>query len=181
MDISFYTGNTTMKKICGWCNKVLETNEKYASEGDITHGICSLCAIKVTSYAPRNAKQILDLVQEPVFLIDADGVVNATNRSGLELLGKDFADIENELGGDVFECSYAPEGGCGNTLHCRTCAIRNIVMDTLSTGQSYKNVPAFQNILIKDEKKILKFLISTERVKERILLRIDSVQDIQKA
>ena len=98
------------------------------------------------------------------------------------MLGKEMREIEKAPGGDAFECTYAnQEGGCGNTVHCRTCAIRNIVMDTLATGQGYKNVPAFQSIETSDGPKLLKFYISTEKIEERILLRIDEVLDIKAA
>lgn len=168
-----------MIRVCAWCKKVLGPKDGYASQGDITHGICSPCAIKVSSFAPRTAKRLLDLVQEPVFLIDSDGIVKNANRSGLKMLGKEMVEIENEFGGDAFECSYASmDGGCGNTVHCKTCAIRNTVMDTLSTGNGYKNVPAFQNINTSNGTKILRFLISTEKVEGYILLRIDEVTDI---
>ena len=171
-----------MRRVCGWCNKDLIAKEEYASEGDITHGICSQCAIKVTSFECRTAKQLLDYVEEPVFIINSDGVIKGANKSGLVMLGKDMEKIKNELGGDVFECSYASsDGGCGNSVHCKTCAIRNIVMDTLSTGQGYKNVPAFQSINTSDGTRILRFYISTEKIEEIILLRIDNVIDTNAA
>ncbi|MDY6831383.1 MAG: hypothetical protein SWC96_06000 [Thermodesulfobacteriota bacterium] len=170
-----------MKQVCAWCGKALGSDEAYASDGDISHGICSQCAIKLSGFEPRTAKEVLDYVQEPVFVFNPDGVVTGANHSGLEMLGKNMEEIENALGGDAFECSYADEeGGCGNTLHCKTCSIRNTVMDTLATGKGYKNVPAFQSIKTEAGIKILKFYISTEKVGESILLRIDSVSDTGK-
>lgn len=167
-----------MKRICAWCNKELPSKPDGGFQGEISHGICSQCIIKVTSFKPRTAKQLLDFLEEPVFLIDEDGAVKVANKSGLKMLGKQLADIENELGGDAFECTYAgEEGGCGRTVHCRTCAIRNIVMDTLATGRGYSNVPAFQSINTSDGPKILRFLISTQKVADCILLRIDKVID----
>lgn len=165
-----------MKRMCAWCKKDLGSNEDYAVEGDITHGICSLCAVQISAGEPRSLRQILDCLEEPVFVVDSDGLMKAANNRGLKMLGKSDVDIENKFGGDVFECTYAHlEGGCGNTIHCKTCAIRNIVMDTLATGSGYKNVPAYQNINTADGEWITKFLISTEKVGERILLRIDDV------
>jgi len=167
-----------MRKVCAWCKKDLSTKEDYATNGEITHGICSLCAIKVTSYEPRTVKTLLNYLIEPVFIIGSDGKIKAANKSGQKMLGKSSADIENKFGGDAFECSYAKvKGGCGNTVHCKTCAIRNIVMNTLFTGQGYKDVPAFQSINTSAGTRILKFHISTEKVKESILLRIDKVTD----
>lgn len=167
-----------MKRVCAWCKKDLKPTDEFASDGEITHGICTQCAISVSSFEPRSLQKLLNYVLEPVFVIDADGIMKAANQSGLNMLGKDPAEIENELGGDAFECSYAGiDGGCGNTVHCKTCAIRNIVMDTLSTGEGLKNVPAFQSISTSNGARIIKFHISTEKVEERILLRIDKVID----
>jgi hypothetical protein len=168
-----------MKRVCAWCQKILGQDEEFSSDGCISHGICSLCAIKVTSYEPRTIQIILDFLREPVFVINGEGVVRAANKRGLQMLGKDLSEVEGELGGDAFECVYAKkEGGCGKTLHCKTCAIRNIIMDTLSTGKGYVKVPAFQNINTSEGPRITKFHISTEKVSDSIFLRIDEVSVI---
>ncbi len=165
------------QRVCAWCKKDIGTKDGCESERTITHGICSLCLIKVTTgIQPRSASQILNYVQEPVFLIDANGIVIASNESGSISVGKKIEQIEYILGGEVFECTYAlAEGGCGKSVHCKTCAIRNIVMDTLSTNRGYKNVPAYQSINTSDGPELMRFLISTEKVGEQILLRIDEM------
>ena len=171
-----------MNKACAWCNKDLTASEEYTSEGDISHGICTQCAIKLTRSKPRTAKELLRFVREPVFVINSDGIMKAANNSGLKMIGKDMGEIEDALGGDAFECSYASlEGGCGNTEHCKTCTIRNAVMDTLSTGNGYRNIPAFQSINTSEGPKIFRFYISTEKVEECILLRIDKAEEVDKA
>jgi hypothetical protein len=79
------------------------------------------------------------------------------------------------MGGDAFECSYAKQDlGCGKSIHCKTCAIRNTVMDTLESGHGFDKVPAFQSIDTPNGETIIKFIITTEKVGEHILLRIDS-------
>ena len=167
-----------MRRVCAWCNKILGEEENYAAEGCVTHGICSVCAIRITNFKTRTANEILSLIIEPIFVLDTDGRVQAVNNSGKKMLGKDSIEIEDKLGGDAFECSYAKlDGGCGNTVHCKTCTIRNIIMDTLSTGQGYLNVPAFQSINTNDGTKILKFRISTEKVENCVLLRIEEVTE----
>lgn len=167
-----------MRRICAWCKKELLPREDMATEKEITHGICSVCSLKFTSDVTRTTREILDLIAEPVLLVDSMGIVRSANESGLKLLGKNLDTIENQLGGDVFECAYAkqPEG-CGRTEHCKTCAIRNVLMDTLTQGRSYHRVPAFQKIRTPGGEKIMRFYISTERVGEQILLRIDDVAE----
>ncbi len=168
-----------IQRICAWCKKDMGLKEGDQPERTITHSICSVCAIKFTANQPRSASEILNFVQEPVFLIDSDGIVVASNESGLMSVGKEIDQIEYKLGGEVFECSYAfEEGGCGNSVHCKTCAIRNIVMDTLSTNRGYKHVPAYQSINTNDGPTLMRFLISTEKIGEQILLRIDELPKI---
>lgn len=167
-----------MRRICAWCKKVLSPREDRGTEQEITHGICSRCALNFTSSIPRKLKDLLDLISEPVVLVDAMGIVKAANESGLRLLGKDLAAIEEHPGGQVFECSYSSlPGGCGHTVHCTTCAIRNILMDTLAQGRGYSKVPAFQKIRTPSGERIMRYYISTEKIGNQILLRIDDVAD----
>ena len=167
-----------MRRICAWCKKELTPREDKKTENEITHGICSVCALKFSSNVPKTAKTMLDMITEPVLVIDSMGLVLTANESGLKLLGKDLDELENHLGGDALECSYArlPEG-CGKTEHCKTCAIRNVLMDTLASGRSYSNVPAYQKINTPTGERIMRFFISTERMGEQILLRIDDIEE----
>ena len=167
-----------MKRVCAWCKKVIKDEDDPLSKGNITHGMCSQCFIETTSFNPRTAKQILEYVQEPIFVIDSNGTIKSANKSGQLLVGKEYEEIENALGGDAFECSYASLGsGCGKTEHCKTCAIRNIVMDTLNAGFGFKSVPAYQSIKTSSGTKIIRFLISTEKVGDKVLLKIDKVEE----
>ncbi len=164
-----------MKRICAWCGKILEIDKTCSDDSILSHGICSLCRLEITNYKPRKTKDILDSLLEPVFLVDSTGTIITANKSAAKLLNKEDSDIENRLGGDVFECSYASEGGCGNTVHCMTCAVRNTVMDTLKNGKNYEKVPAFQSIKTDNGAITMKFLISTEISGSNVLLRIDDV------
>ena len=167
-----------MRRICAWCKKELSPLEDMGTDKEITHGICSPCALKFTRNVSKTTKEILDIINEPVLVVDSVGVVKTANDKGLELLGKDLDAIEEHLGGEVLECTYArlPEG-CGRTEHCKTCAIRNVLMDTLLNDRSYSKVPAYQKIKTPSGDRIMRFFISTEKVGEHILLRIDDIED----
>lgn len=56
---------------------------------------------------------------------------------------------------------------------CVVCTIRNTVMDTQRTGKARERAPAW---LFKKNAGRLAFLISTEKVGDRVLLRIDEVK-----
>jgi PAS domain-containing protein len=164
-----------MKKTCSLCKKKLKTRNSHASIGNITHFLCTFCALEITKETPRTVGQILNLINEPIFLIDNNGAVQGANESASEMLNKKLPDIEGQMGGDAFECAYAKqEDGCGKSIHCKTCAIRNIVMETLASGHGFDKVPAFQSIITADGSAIMKFIITTEKVGDQVLLRIDN-------
>jgi hypothetical protein len=98
------------------------------------------------------------------------------NEMALQFLDKDPDAVSGFKGGDVMECAYAklPEG-CGNTVHCAACTIRNNVMETFKTGKSLKRVPASLNRRSRGSVDKMEFLISTEKVDDIVLLRIDEV------
>lgn len=167
-----------MRRICAWCKKELTPRENMGTESEITHGICSACSLKFTRSIPLTMKKMLDLITEPVLIIDSLGVVQSANESGLKLLGKELGSVEDRLGGEALDCTYArlPEG-CGKTEHCRTCAIRNVLMDTLVNDHCYRRVPAYQKISTPSGERIMRYYISTEKLGDHILLRIDDVEE----
>ena len=167
-----------MARICVQCKKQLLPQEDFRTDKVVTQGLCSRCTALFTLDISPSLRKLLNIIAEPVLVLDSRGVVKTANESGLKLLGKDYPEIEGYPGGNVFGCVFAglPEG-CGNSEHCKTCAIRNIVMDTLTHGKGYTNVPAFQDIETPNGRRIMRFYVSTEKVDEHILLRIDDVAE----
>lgn len=93
-----------------------------------------------------------------------------------DILQKDLPEIEGLPGGVVFECVFAKlPDGCGKTIHCDGCTIRNTVMNTFMTGESHLKVPAGLSWGSTENQIELQFFISTEKVKEVVFLRIDNV------
>jgi hypothetical protein len=125
---------------------------------------------------PGSIMEMLNAITDPVLVIDGRGVVRAANDCGMKFLGKESAEVEGCFGGEVLGCAFAnlPEG-CGRTKHCETCAIRNLVLDTLVRGRGYTHVPAFQKIRTRRGDRIMRFYISTEKFGGQILLRLDDV------
>jgi hypothetical protein len=124
-----------------------------------------------------NFMDYLDSLDAPVIVIDSTVRVMNSNRHARELLNKEMGEIEGCRGGDVFECAFAklPQG-CGYTVHCEACAIRNTVMDTFQTGKSHMKEPAYLMQGLPDNYHEIQFEISTEKVKDVVLLRIDSAR-----
>ncbi|MFH1217077.1 MAG: hypothetical protein V1706_11310 [Pseudomonadota bacterium] len=168
-----------MKRICAWCKKNLENPNGTQNKSDnepISHGICPDCVRKNFRHEAIGIIDFLDQFTNPILLVDRDTRVLAVNRAGLTALKRKDEDARGQLGGDFFSCSHARKpGGCGKTVHCKSCTIRNTVTDTYLTGKSHVKVPAYPELHhITGEKKV-RFLISTEKAGDVVLLRIDEI------
>jgi hypothetical protein len=165
-----------MLRICGWCKKQLEENGE-ENDHEITHGICEYCRVTLlSSQTPHSIHKNLSYFSLPVMMIDEQGRVLSANNSALELTGKSLESISCELGGDVMSCEYAyRDGGCGENVHCLSCTVRNSVIKTHETSYSLCKVPATLSVNKDGQDMKLEFLISTEKVQDVVLLRIDDI------
>ncbi len=132
-----------MKIVCSYCKSLLGEKAPHADPSE-THGICLDC---FEHYAAQwdglSLGEYLDRFDSPVVAVDHDTRVLAINRALARLQGiEDRADM-GMLGGELMECEYArmPEG-CGHTVHCKACAIRNTVGATILSGAPQRGVPA---------------------------------------
>lgn len=166
-----------MKRTCAWCDKDMGiTPTETPSESIITHGVCPECADKLYAELGLELTIFLNKLAAPVVVVDETGTIQTANRQARTLLRKDLPDIQGYKGGDVFECAYAklPEG-CGNTVHCSGCTVRRTVMNTFQSGESKLRTPAYLNRGTPESCRKTDLLISTEKVKDVVLLRIDEV------
>ena len=169
-----------MKRICAWCKKDLDSSSTLAGNADapISHGMCGDCARKALSFNAISLRSFLDQFSKPVFLVTGEGRIVTGNSPGLALLHKKTEEVDGKLGGDVFGCKYAKmPGGCGKTVHCKTCTIRIAVMNTLKSGKSNIKIPAYPDLYHLTGENRVRFLITTEKVGEAVLLRIDEVAE----
>jgi PAS domain-containing protein len=167
-----------MRVICAWCHQELEADPQHADEPgtEISHGICPSCKDYFLSGRRPTLDEFLNRLAVPVLVVDEQGVIALANQHALDILGKELNTVQGYKGGDAMECAYARlPGGCGKTEHCKACTIRNSVMETFDTGQSLLRVPAYLNRRTDDGTVRIRFLISTEKVDDTVLLRIDQV------
>lgn len=160
-----------MKVIC--CNCGIEITDKHSNLEDnkiVSHGLCKKCARHFIAQVGVPLNEYIEDIPVPVVTVNSKGHITAANKQTLNMLGKSSEDIFNETGGTVFECQYAslPEG-CGNTVHCSACTIRNTVMNTMKTGEPYENVQAFLNEKTSNE---MVLLISTEKKGGVVFLKV---------
>ena len=165
-----------MKKVCAWCKRELEALDDVDHEQrfPITHGICEICAGNLLAQMGRPLYDFLDNLDVPILLIESGPLICTANKHARKLLDKQLPEIEGRKGGEVIECAHAkrPEG-CGNTVHCKSCTIRITVLETFATGSSFVRVPAYPDIQTVSGVKNMRFLITTEKVGDFVLLRIE--------
>jgi transcriptional regulator with PAS, ATPase and Fis domain len=163
-----------MKRVCVWCGHEIG---KAAGEDDlVTHAICADCADKLVASTPFALEHFLDELPEPVLIVDDDVNVSYLNRSAQELVGKTPEQAFKRSGGEVFDCVFnALPGGCGRTIHCSGCTIRNSVTSTFRTGEPNVKVPATLNKNDPDDPIAVALVITTVKEGDVVLLRVDRV------
>lgn len=168
-----------MMRICAWCRKTMEgdPDRQLDTKHPVTHGICDSCRLNVKFQTGVPLSEYLDSLDAPVAVLDGNGTVVTANKTVRVVLRKTLPEIAGRPGGEVFECPYSrlPEG-CGRTVHCSGCTIRRAVMATHADGQPRAMVPATLMTGEADDPQGVAMVISTERVRDMVLLRIDQVE-----
>ena len=167
-----------MKTVCAWCGKDMGSTTSVHYENLISHGICEDCRFNL-EYGSLSLEKFITKLDYPVMIVDQRVRVQGANQSAVEVLHESEEAMADQLAGDVIHCKYAsfPEG-CGETIHCAGCAIRNTAERTYKTGQSTRNVEAYNILNTPTGPKHMRILISTEKIGNRVLLQIDHLSDI---
>ncbi len=162
---------------CAWCNRELTAPERgVPDDAPVGFDVCPDCVDRLLAHRKVPMRAFLDRQDGPVFLVDDDGRIHAANTAAGDLTGQDPAALEGLLGGDALECRHAREpGGCGRTVHCRSCAIRGCIHETLATGRTLHRVPAYRDMSRIPSDARPAFWISTERLGPSVLLKIEPV------
>jgi PAS domain-containing protein len=133
-----------MRVICSYC----QANIRIVPGGnatDVSHGMCEPCALHFEKlWEGMGLGEYLDGLPGAVVVVDADARVLAANSQATAILGQDPAAPRGQLAGDAMACARSRlPGGCGKTVHCRECAIRNTVTKVASTGRPLAHIPAY--------------------------------------
>jgi len=166
-----------MKIVCAGCGQDLgDKPAENVGPDAVTHGVCEPCAIRFLAQVGISLPEYVESLSVPTVVVTAEGAVNSANASAMSLLDKDSTQIQGRPGGDVFECvhSMMPEG-CGRTVHCSGCTIRNTVTDTWETGRTHSQVPAYLERSLEEGSAGLALLISTEKKGGLVFLRIEDI------
>ncbi len=164
-----------MRKTCINCREELPAKETF-----ITNGMCKVCIGAFIDHPGEIRRTFLDSFETPLLLMQPEPrTVTTANKNACALFGKDLSRVEGLRGGQVFDCEYAfTEAGCGLDEHCQECKIRNAIVETFKTGQSFTGISTVLTIKSNDEFKPYSVTITTESVGKLALVRIDQFQKI---
>jgi hypothetical protein len=122
--------------------------------------------------------EILDAIDAPVLLMqETPRQVSAANKRALDLFDKDLVNIEGHRGGQVFDCIHSfTEAGCGKDTNCESCKIKTAIVETFTTGNAFDAVSTHLKIKKGDDTIIYAIQVSTEKVDNLALVRIDKYE-----
>lgn len=164
------------RQVCAYCGRNLNALPEQGQPDRISHGVCQNCFPALVAGSGLPFAAFLDSLPAPVLVLDQEMRIVAVNAKARQLTPDVGRDLRGSLPGEAFGCVHAhtPEG-CGRTVYCQTCAIRRTVVKTAATGESQIRIPAYADIEDMLGLHIVRFLISTEKVGEIVLLRIDAI------
>jgi len=160
-----------VKVICSYCRKKIGEKEPI-NDDSVSHGMCQECY----DYYKEQVNglpldQFLDRFEVPLLVVDKNVRIVAANKMFEKMTGRSHRDIFGLLGGEVMECAYArlPEG-CGETVHCLACSIRNTVMAAMESGEPQMQVP----VKLRRESKEIGMVISAEKIGSFVRIIIEN-------
>ena len=170
------------KRMCAWCGVDLGPAEGAGSieQNPITHRMCLECAEKMRSGEGDFLRILFDKMKVPVLVLGPHATLHPANTLASELLSKQSLPDEKELAGpgDLIGCIYAfRTEGCGKTVHCKSCTIRNAVLETYKTGKPLAKVKAYPDVQFGEEVQTICFEITTEKFGDFVLLRVEDLRD----
>ena len=170
-----------IRRICAWCGKNLQPFEDGVPDNaPISHGMCETCAAKLFDEPTVEIGDFLESLGGPVVTVDSMGRIQAANNSALKMIGKPPDQIFDTPAGNVFNCRHSAEPeGCGHTVHCVACTVRNAFTATLETGEAQQNIPAYLTTYLDGRKFRLEMHISTEKAGKVVMLRIEQLASIE--
>ena len=144
-------------------------------DSPITHGICKACReYYFGAKRPTSLRTFLNRLDTAVVMVDDDMKIMGVNDQAEAVFGRPLPTESQKYGGHAFNCMHASEpGGCGKTPFCRSCTLRTTVNYSFLTNRARDHIPAYIDVISPDGPKRTRLRISTERVGEIVLMRVD--------
>ena len=122
-----------------------------------------------------------------LLLVDEERRVRKANKAALQFANRLEGEINGLRGGEALGCLYsiADPKGCGFSLNCKACGVRNTVLDTFKTGKPHYQAEAALPFKIDEKKTVLNLLVNTVPIehegKRMVLVSIDNITELKTA
>ena len=165
-----------MRLICAWCGTNVNVSESNRLDQQTSHGICQACSDAFFSNNGVSFQTYIDGIRIPILVVDNNTGVVGANSKACEYLGRKPERLLHQLIGPVFDCAHSrlPQG-CGRTIHCSGCVIRNCILTTLNTGEPQISVPATLTSGNPDRLSEVVLTITTVKTAGVVVLRVEQV------
>ncbi len=163
-----------MKTVCAWCRAEMEKGDD-PEDKEITHGICHPCVdLFFDLDNEQSIAAFIEGVDAPVIVFDSDVTIIAANKKALVIHPYATPVPGRTTPGEMVQCAYAklPEG-CGNTIHCYGCAVRNAIEKTMETGAGVNRLPTYKKVFIDDDIVDKKIYMTVQQSHELIYVIIE--------
>lgn len=162
----------TWSRQCAWCGR--DPGDAGLQAGRrVRSGICASCLVEVAAGTRVPVTELVASRAGPAFLLDADHTIGMVNCRALDLLGKPEEEVLGERTGTALECEHAYlAGGCGLTMRCSGCTLRQSISHTHLTGEPRFNIRATVTLARGAGVRDVRMTFSTARISDRILLEI---------
>lgn len=166
----------TIRRVCAWCSKDMGSAGGLGPyRHPVTHGMCGACSHILSNFRDLPLDNLINQLGGPIMVVDENSsLVVTANEEAAAVFGKTVEEMAGQRGGNVMECVHAREPeGCGRTVHCTGCTIRRLVLRTAASGDGEDQASAFQYRVTPGGIRKQHYLISTEKLEDLILLRIE--------
>jgi len=140
-----------------------------------------LQAREAVSRSEAELSTVYDRVPSVLCLFDEQLQIVRANLAATEFAGCSGANARQIHVGEFFHCqTIAKNGGlCGQETHCLSCDLRRVLLETLTTGKSQRQVRMTKKVIRNDVSEEVVLLVSTERIQlghtVRVLMCLEDI------
>ncbi len=104
---------------------------------------------------------VLDAIPSPIFVVDDDVQIIGYNLAASKMLAQEPDLVLRQRAGEILHCLHSTEtpGGCGRSVVCKGCPVRNAVKEALSGHQVVRTRARMELVQGAEVKEI--FLLAT--------------------
>ncbi len=126
---------------------------------------------------------IFEALPTVTLVVDPERRVREINMRGENFADRPREDMIGKRGGTALRCVHHLDDpkGCGFSSHCEDCTVRNTVLDSLETGESYFRKKAHLTVEKDDQEKEFDLKVSTSPIsisgENRVIVSLENIDE----